>query len=102
MKRSENKRQDAGKMLTNLGEDVNQNVQASFGNSPICNAKSESKDISYRYCKFKYAVPHSLTRTIRHFVLSSFKRDANCQLGEDTRYKLEERIAGKNETVKVH
>ncbi len=42
---------------------------------------------------------------IGRFVLSSFERDENCQLGEDTRYrldKLEERIAGKNEIVDVH
>ncbi len=85
-------------MLVNIGEYTNRRVRASIGSSPICDAKSEPKDVLYT----EVVVHPSTGLQIRHFVLSSFERDANCQLGEDTRYRHEERIAGKNKIVEVY
>ncbi len=95
-------------MLVDLGEYVDWTVKESIESSPIRDTEGEPKDVSYSGGTSEYGpqmpsrISLAKTMQIRRFCFELVRTRHGCQLGEDTRYRLEERIVGKNEIVDVH
>ncbi len=85
-------------MLVNPGEYDDWTVKESIDSSPIRDAKSEPKDVSYsgRTSEHGSQMPSPHLARQNDMFLNSFEQDSQ---GEDTTYKLEDRIAKSSTSI---